>query len=976
MKKILGLLLMFLLVLGSGLASAVQAKTVSLAWEASPSEVVGYKIYYRTGTPDLGGAGTLVIDVGNVLTYSLSSLDPTLDYYFAVTAYNASGQESDFSNHVHSPGAVITNTPPALDPIGDKTVLEGALLSFVVSATDADGDVLTFNASNLPVGAQFNAANQIFSWAPGMDQAGIYPVTFAVSDGQESASETISITVVNVNQPPVLQPIGAKTVNEGELLAFTVSATDADGDELTYGASNLPTGATFDSTSRQFTWVPDYSGSSNIRLFSVTFSVSDGLAVDSELVTINVNPVNQPPVLAPIGAQELVAGDDFNLIISASDLNDPLGENLTYSAQNLPSGSVFFPATRSFSWNPSNQQAGTYNVTFVVSDGELHDSELVVFTVIRANDPPVLNPIGGQSVNEGDLLQFGVSATTESDNFSFSASGLPPGAGFDPGSRLFNWTPDYDQAGTFIVTFAVTDGTDSDSQAVTITVHNSNRPPVISGHPDVSVSVGQTYLFAPTASDPDGDTLVYSVSDLPLWASFSSQTGVLSGTPISSDVGVSANIIITVSDGSLSASLPAFSIDVLPGTHDPEPSYVDGELDSDGDGIPDSRDGFPYDPTRSDWVIYASAGTGGFINPDGEVSVLYGGTQRFEIVPAAGYYINDLLVNGVSVGLVDSHEFIDVDSHHTIDAIFADIPVGLSQNPLEPGLKGIERSDGGDDSNNLVDGKPRFDLDYRFHVMMRDSGSIDQYRLFVVINGYRYPLTHDRGALASGARFSTATRLGPAYSHRYYFVAENTSGTQMWRYPTTGDLPGPTVEFLAGNNMIGLAANVDPYGLTTRDLLGVRQVYRWSPTAKKDGAYEMVDNGAPVAAGEGYQLRRTTSNRLPDLRHYGEVTSTYFEFDVSPGWNLIANPYGGNVLLENIQVRTGSSVPVDWLEAASQLVVVDSLFAYLGEDWGGGNEVTSAAGTNKAVLVPWIGYWIYVNPVNQPVSLLIPRPLR
>ena len=881
MKRIMGLLLMFLLVLGLGVTSAVWAKTANLAWEASPSEVLGYKIYYKAGSDDLsreGDAGTIVVDVGNVLTYSLSGLDPDLDYYFAVTAYDIEGQESDFSNQVHSPVVIAVNNPPVLDPIGNRTVLEGALLSFAVSATDADGDSLTFSASTLPVGAEFNAANRNFSWVPGMDQAGVYSVSFEVSDGQASDSETISITVVDVNRPPVLEPIGA---------------------------------------------------------------------------------------------QSLVAGDNFNLIISASD---PDGDALLFSASNLPDGSVFAPSTRSFSWIPSNQQVGTHNVTFVVSDGDLQDSEVVPLTVVRANEPPVLNPIGAQAVSEGDLLQFSVSATTESENFVFSTSTLPAGANFNPESRVFSWTPDYDQAGSFIVTFAVTDGTDFDSEAVTITVHDTNRPPVISGSPNLTVGVGQTYLFAPDASDPDGDTLIFSISGLPFWASFNQQTGVLSGTPVSQDIGVSSNINISVSDGSLTASLPAFAIEVVAAGEETEPDYVDGEIDSDGDGIPDSRDGFPYDPTRSDWVIYASAGTGGYIDPAGETSVLYGGSQRFDIIPAAGYYINDLLVNGTSIGMVDSYEFTDVDSHHTIEAVFADIPSGLSQNPLEPGLRGIERIDGGDDSNNLVDGKPRFDLDYRLHVVLRDEGALDQYRVFAVVNGYRYALEHERGVLASGARFSMTTRLGPAHSHRYHFVAENSSGSPLWRYPATGDLPGPVVELLSGHNMVGLVGNINPYGLTARELLGVRQVYRWSPTAKKDGAYVMVDTGAPLSSGEGYQLRRSTDSTLPDLRPYGEVTANYYEFDVSPGWNLIANPYGGNVLLEHIQVRVGEAATVNWLTAASQQLVVDSLFAYLGEDWGGGNEVTSAGGTNRAVLVPWIGYWIYVNPVNQPISLLIPRP--
>jgi hypothetical protein len=962
-----------------GLSSIAWAKTVTLAWDPSPSAVSGYKVYYRAGSDSLsktGEAGTVVVDVGNVLNYSLSSLNDAEDYYFAVTAYDAHGQESDFSNRVQSPAVVAVNQPPVLEPIGNHTVLEGALLAFVISASDPDGDTLSFSTSALPSGAQFDISTGAFSWAPGMNQSGIYSVVFSVSDGQTSSSETISITVVNVNQPPVLESVGAKSINEGQELAFTILATDADDDALTYGASNLPDGATFNPATRQFIWTPNYSGSDNIRIFSLTFRVSDGSAEDTELVTINVNPVNRPPVLEPIGTQGLVVGDNFNLIINAMDPDVDLGQHLTYSAVNVPSGAVFAPSTRSFSWLPGNLQVGTHNVTFVVSDGRLQDSEIVPFTVVRANEPPVLAAIGAQSVHENDLLQFTVAATTESENFIFSATELPAGASFDAASRTFSWTPNYSQAGSFTVTFAVTDGSETDSEEVAITVYNSNRPPVISGTPDPTANVDEAYVFTPTASDPDGDDLAYSVSGLPFWANFNSQTGVLSGTPISKDVGISANIVITVDDGSMTTSLPAFSIEIVAASQESEPSYVDGEIDSDRDGIPDVRDGFPYDPSRTDWVIYASAETGGYIDPAGEVSVLYGGAQRFELIPMAGYYLNALLVNGVSVALQDNYEFVDIDSNNTIEAIFSEIPSGLSQNPLEPGLKGIERVDGGDDSHNLVDGKPRLDLDYRFHVTLREEGSLDQYRVFAVINGYRYPLQRDAGMLVSGARFSMTTRLGPLFSQRYYFVAENAGGTQLWRYPAAGDLPGPVVELLSGHNMVGLVGNLNPYGLTTTETLGVRQVYRWSPTAKKEGTYDMVDSGAPIASGEGYQLRRATSTTLPDISAYGEVTADFYEFDVFAGWNLIANPYAGNVLLEHLLVRSGDAAPLEWLDAATQGVVVDSLYSYLGEDWGGSNEVTTAAGTNKAILVPGIGYWMYVNPVNQPVSLLIPRPLR
>ena len=74
---------------------------------------------------------------------------------------------------------------------------------------------------------------------------------------------------------------------------------------------------------------------------------------------------------------------------------------------------------------------------------------------------------------------------------------------------------------------------------------------------------GNAYSFRPSASDPDGDTLTYSVANLPGWASFNSSTGRLNGTPSAADVGTYTNITISVSDGTANASLAAFSIQVV-----------------------------------------------------------------------------------------------------------------------------------------------------------------------------------------------------------------------------------------------------------------------------------------------------------------------------------------------------------------------------------------------------------------------------
>jgi len=100
----------------------------------------------------------------------------------------------------------LVNRPPKLCPIKDKSVKEGETLSFTISATDPDDDVLVYSAENLPSGATFQ--DQTFSWTPTHQQVGIYQVTFNVSDGILTDSKTITITVKD--KTPPTPPSGLK----------------------------------------------------------------------------------------------------------------------------------------------------------------------------------------------------------------------------------------------------------------------------------------------------------------------------------------------------------------------------------------------------------------------------------------------------------------------------------------------------------------------------------------------------------------------------------------------------------------------------------------------------------------------------------------------------------------------------------------------------------------------------------------------
>jgi len=522
----------------------VWAVDVTLDWNANTEDdLAGYRIFYREEDQSYNYSSPAY--EGTATTCIISDLDDNTTYYFVVRAFDTSDNESADS----AEACYLPNRPPVLDSIGAKTVNENQSLDFTINASDPDGNALTYTAGNLPTGASFNADQHSFSWTPGYGASGNYNVTFTVTDNGSPAkgdSETITITVGNINRPPVLNTIGAKTVNENQSLAFTINASDPDSNALTYTAGNLPTGASFNADQHSFSWTPGYGASGN---YNVTFTVTDNgspAQSDSEQVTITVGDVNRPPVLNSIGAKTVNENESLTFTITASN---PDGDTLTYSAGNLPIGAGFDTNQQKFSWTPGYGASGNYTVTFTVTDNGAptqSDSEQVTITVGDVNRPPVLNSIGAKTVNENQSLAFTITASDpDGDALTYTVGNLPTGAGFDTNQQKFSWTPDYDASGSYTVTFTVTDdgaSTQSDSEQVTITVSDVNRPPVLNSIGAKTVNENESLTFTITASDPDGDALTYTVGNLPTGASFDDNQQMFSWTP---NDGTSGNYTVT-----------------------------------------------------------------------------------------------------------------------------------------------------------------------------------------------------------------------------------------------------------------------------------------------------------------------------------------------------------------------------------------------------------------------------------------------
>lgn len=180
-----------------------------------------------------------------------------------------------------------TNRDPVIiRPTNQTTIHEGQELLFNISAVDPDGDRIYLRAFDLPEGATFDADRGTFWWHAGYEQAGFYWPAFAAKDGRGGYSETrVEIHVLDTNRAPSLDNIPNATVQVRRSLEFMVHATDPDGQPILYGASNFPEGASFDSSTGEFSWTPSKRQAGE---YSIVFSASDGRLVDRQEVHITV----------------------------------------------------------------------------------------------------------------------------------------------------------------------------------------------------------------------------------------------------------------------------------------------------------------------------------------------------------------------------------------------------------------------------------------------------------------------------------------------------------------------------------------------------------------------------------------------------------------------------------------------------------------------------------------------------------------
>ena len=379
--------------------------------------------------------------------------------------------ETNSANNTASDVDTLQGNSPPVASAQSVTVAEDGSRAITLSATDADGDSLSYTIESPPTHGALSGVAPNLTYTPTANYSGSDSFTFRASDGTLSSVATVTISVTPVNDQPVALSQAVSTA-EDVALSITLGATDADGDALTYTIVTPPTRGTLTGTgaARTYTPSPNLSGPD-----SLTFVVSDGVLQSAPAtVAITVNAVNDAPtVINPI-ADVSVNGDGTSAAVDVSSVFTDVesGTGLTLSAVSSDPtlvGATFSGSTLNLQLTPN--RGGTATVTVRATDpgGAFVEDSFLVVIVRPGLRISVSDATRGEGAPGGVTFTVslsGPSATTVTVNYVTADGTATAGADYSAASGIVTFAPGVTSRTVSMATVA--DVLDEDDETFTL----------------------------------------------------------------------------------------------------------------------------------------------------------------------------------------------------------------------------------------------------------------------------------------------------------------------------------------------------------------------------------------------------------------------------------------------------------------------------------------------------------------------------
>lgn len=279
----------------------------------------------------------------------------------------------------------ITVTPVNDAPVVTDqtvTVVEDTPTTITLTATDVDNDVLTYELTSQPTNGTVTLQGNELVYTPNDNATGTDTITYTVSDGTETITATIQVTITEVNDAPIAESQTVETP-EDTPITITLVGKDIDSDNLTYTLKTQLTNGTATISGNEVTYTPaeNYTGED-----ALTFTVSDGELSTDATVSITVTPVNDVPVAQPQSVETL-QNQAKDITLTGTDVDSA---NLTYQITTQPSHGTVSLTNNQVIYTPNNNYVGNDSFVYEVSDGELAAEATVSIVVNPDTTIPVI----------------------------------------------------------------------------------------------------------------------------------------------------------------------------------------------------------------------------------------------------------------------------------------------------------------------------------------------------------------------------------------------------------------------------------------------------------------------------------------------------------------------------------------------------------------------------------------------------------